>query len=195
MPGIRKEEFLGIMNRLKVYPKVFIETGTWKGDTVREAIACQMFQKIKSIELDETLYADAVSQLINPCKLIVTRESWLEANDSLLTLYCGESSVLLPQISEPEPVFFFLDAHWWNKLSLITADTPLPLWEELKYIAGRNKCEVVVVDDIQAFGGVDRRTKQEEWKNVTVENILAVMPNCLYHFVQNNRLHMRLEER
>lgn len=193
MPGIRREEFLGIMNRLKCYPKMFVETGTWKGGTLKEAFLCKMFKKLMSIELDEKLFRDNCYPL--PESRIVRRESWLECVQDELIMYCGESSVLLPQISEPEPTFFFLDAHWWSELSGITKDTPLPLWKELEYIRGRNKQEVVVVDDIQAFGGVDKRTIVEDWAKVTIDNILAAMPNCLYHYVQNNRLHMRLEER
>jgi hypothetical protein len=204
MPGMRRGEFKVIMDKLRVKVNDFVETGTWKGATVLEAMASDVFERIKSIEYDRNLFLATAAKLLGeplnisaevPIIQATASVPWLETGRNKVTLYCGDSAAVLPRISENQPTFFYLDAHYWSVLDDTTKNVPLPLWAELDYIRSRRRREIVVVDDTQAFGGVDERTIQKDWYNVTVSNILDRMGNVLYWYVDAKRLIMRTEER
>lgn len=180
MPGIKRTEFSIIQSRLRVKCELFIETGTWKGDTIWEAIQSKCFNRIKSIELDSLLSAEAVQRF---------------NEHGNVSIYSGNSNIVLPTISESVRTFYYLDAHWWSELSDATKEIKIPIWDELRYIRSRKRREIVIVDDYQAFNGKDSRTVIADWDGVTVPNILSVLDNVIYWYIDNNRLIMRTEER
>ena len=92
-------------------------------------------------------------------------------------LLCGDSAALLPSAAPDAPCFFFLDAHWWDDPHGIIPcpKEPLPLWEELRYIVSRPHADLVVVDDVQVFGG--HAVVTEEWLTVTLDSINTFLGN------------------
>src|SRR5689334_17814500 len=77
--------------------RVLVETGTYRADTVRALR--RDFDTIFSIELDETLHADAVTRC---------------AGQSNAVLMKGDSAVVLPEVLArlDGPALFWLDAHY-----------------------------------------------------------------------------------
>jgi hypothetical protein len=91
----------------------------------------------------------------------------------------GDSAVIVPLLAKAycdEPVFWFLDAHWFrvdghkNEFGLPVADTsPVPLWGEVRGIMERRQADVVCVDDVHAFGRED--SGLDGWSGITKESL------------------------
>jgi len=150
-----------ISERLGELPKVFIETGTWKGQSIRNVQTTGIFQELHTIELSETLYKAAQEPLTG------------------LGVQChlGDSKRLLKRLgsSYDQPVCFYLDAHFCKEKSGEGA-IGFPLWSEMDYVRGRGLADVVIIDDTHTFGKrrPDLKGKLEggSWESVTKARIL-----------------------
>jgi hypothetical protein len=87
--------------------------------------------------------------------------------------HLGDSAELVQRLSAAYcdvPVCWYLDAHWWaeelgsgGKWNQPVADeNPFPLWAELATIAGRTQADLVIVDDVHAFG-----RDELDWRSVS----------------------------
>ena len=76
---------------------IFVETGTYKGDSVQEALDVG-FKKVYTIELDDGRYEKCVKRF---------------ANNPNVHLYHGDTLEILPKVLElvDERATFWLDAH------------------------------------------------------------------------------------
>lgn len=123
--------------------KVFVETGTFKGDTV-EAMRPH-FEKLVSIELAEAFHQEAVRRFAGEPKVEILR---------------GDSGELMPQVVAgiDRPALFWLDGHYSGG-DTAKGELHAPVWKELKAIfAGMNDPFVVLIDDARCFrnkGGED----------------------------------------
>jgi hypothetical protein len=149
--------------------KIFIETGTEKGDTVRTLI--NYFDKIYSCEIDEKYYQYHID---------------LE-NNSKVTLLKGSSSDKLKEIFDELPndkFFIYLDAHWglyW------------PLLDELKFIKDYNFKPVIIIHDfetgIQGHVGdcymVDGIKTKLNWDYIQ-DSIISIYGENGYNFHYND---------
>lgn len=137
-------------------PRVFVETGTYKGKTTRHALSLRLFDDVRTIDIHAGNYQLAVEQL-QPLGV---------------KCYHGDSAVVLPVLAREiaQPAVFFLDAHWGTQAPDIGgADTPLPLWVELDAIAAREIAgDIVIVDDVKTFG---KSLPTREWKHVSLHAI------------------------
>jgi hypothetical protein len=121
---------------LRMGIKVFVETGTYLGDTLWASK--KLFRELFSIELDSQLFESARKRF---------------AKYKNIHLYCGDSAKVLPVVLDliREPCLFWLDAH---DSSGITAAYPskTPIRDELISILtlGR-KGDVVLIDDVLSF--------------------------------------------
>jgi len=117
--------------------RVLIETGTCLGEMARKC--SKHFKSIWTIELSETLAAEATRRL---------------ARYRNVTVRCGESSELLPQILAPicAPAVFWLDAHYSGGVTAKGA-TECPLERELQMIA-EHPCQdhIILIDDVRLMG-------------------------------------------
>lgn len=118
--------------------RVFVETGTFAGEMVNAMLG--RFDRIYSIELDDTWYARAVTRF---------------ANRPEVTLLHGDSGARLGDVLDTlnEPALFWLDAHYSGP---ITARGPLdsPIGQELARIAAHPvRGHVVLIDDMRDFNG------------------------------------------
>lgn len=138
-------------------PRVFVETGTYKGKTTRHALSLKLFDDVRTIEIHDGNYKLAVEQL-QPLGV---------------RCYHGDSASVLPQVTRElrAPAVFFLDAHWGTKAPDIGgADRPLPLWVELDAIAARGiPGDIVIVDDVKTFG---KKLPTIEWASVSLRTIV-----------------------
>lgn len=115
-------------------PVVFIETGTLRGNTLREAVKSGIFKRHYSIELSSKLYAEVERKF---------------RREKRVTLKHGSSETVLPGIiaANPEAAFFWLDAHCSGGPTEGKPDKPL--MEELEILMGRAVVgDVIAIDDV-----------------------------------------------
>ena len=121
----------------KFSPQVFIETGTYLGDTV--AFVRNSFKEIHSIELGKEL-ASAAQKRFSKRKNI--------------HIHQGDSSKILPKVLAvvPGPYLFWLDAHY-SAGDTVGDDKHLPLVAEIKTILDHwIPGSVVLIDDARLMG-------------------------------------------
>jgi len=120
---------------------VFIETGTYRGDTVRLALQ-RGYKQIHTIELDEELYKNAVEMFKN------------EPTDKV---WHGDSIDCLREIvpTLEGPATFWLDAHASGPL-VGGKSGPAPVIDELNIIAEHScKEHTIFVDDCRLFDTIE----------------------------------------
>lgn len=117
---------------------VFVETGTFNGDTL--ALIKNRFPNIHSIELSEALYQKAQNRF---------------QNSDHIKLWCGDSALQLQDIqrtlNSEQKVFYWLDAHWCCADATAGDASQCPLLEELKAIQYLNDQSVIAIDDARLF--------------------------------------------
>lgn len=140
--------------------RVFIETGTARGDGIQAALDFGGFERIYSIEA-------------NP-------DVWRKANDRFLSIphvYClhGDSGVVLKDLlrGTSERCCLWLDAHWsTGETDLGPAVSKCPLMADLHAVSqhGR-KDHVILIDDMRYFYGQGL----PQWGGITEDDILTVV--------------------
>ena len=137
--------------RLQYQLDVFVETGTFLGDTIH--FFKDRFSRLYSIELSEELAARAVKRF---------------AADSNVTIIQGDSGrvfeTLIPSIKEP--ALFWLDGHYSSEFFhdgeyIVTAKAELntPVEKELDILLNSPHKNVILIDDARLFvGAVDYPT-------------------------------------
>jgi hypothetical protein len=126
---------------IKVYaekfgPRIFIETGTYTGETV-DAVK-DVFDKIYSIELGSALYEKAKERF---------------AKYSHISIVFGNSAKVMPAILGRinEPCLFWLDAHYSGGITVKGENEP-PVREELENILSHSvKDHVILMDDARGL--------------------------------------------
>jgi hypothetical protein len=179
MPSLTFEE---VTRFSEFKPKVFIETGTYLGDTINNMLP--YFDKLYSIEL-------------SPHYTEISKNRF--KNNNNVSIITGDSSEVLNSLSKlvKESVFFWLDGHWSGG-NTARGKKDCPLIEELNEIMTnfKSKC-VVAIDDIRLFG----TNINEDWHNITREVILKIVENrlesCKYYpsnMVPEDRMVLILKE-
>lgn len=125
---------------IKYQLKIFVETGTYIGATVKAMSS--IAEKIYSIELDKKLYR--------------TASKMFYGNDKINILN-GDSSDILKKIIPliNKPAMFWLDAHWSGE-NTAWGKKKTPVLEEVKIIL-ESPClkHVMIIDDARFFGKDD----------------------------------------
>ena len=152
---------LEIRNMMTVPCEIFVETGTYLGQTTN--IAKNMFERVHTIEIAEHYYRDAKSL-------------FFETN---VTCHLGDSSVLLEDICKTldKPTCFWLDGHW-SQGNTGKGIKNVPLYEELELIMKycSQKC-VILIDDCRLF---ETSTIHDDgWKGINKNSILDIVKSRL----------------
>jgi hypothetical protein len=143
-----------ISEHAREYPecKVFIETGTYFGSTT--LALKDIFYTLYTIELDKWLFNKARVRL--------------EIYDNIMC-FCGDSSVLLPQIlaQVKRPVLYWLDAHYSQGLTKRGSEDT-PIIKELKAIRLHPFVtdSVILIDDARLFGSDPNYPTIEQIKEI-----------------------------
>lgn len=142
MSGMCLETMIEILERHDVPVDVFVETGTYLADTT--LLMRNLFDEVHTVELSQTLFDQAVSK-------------WATTK---VHFHQGASPEWLAEIGSQieRPAVFYLDAHWVGLKGAapgVTKDDPMPLMRELEALAPRPYADIVVVDDLHAFGRKD----------------------------------------
>ena len=130
------EKLLAFLTR-ELPLKRFVETGTFKGDSLD--IARKFFNECHSVEASADLHAAARARFEN-------------AKDVQLLL--GDSPSLLRKHREEfaaSPTLFWLDAHWCNADKTSGASSQSPLLGELTAIGLLHRDSVVLIDDARLY--------------------------------------------
>jgi hypothetical protein len=116
---------------------VFIETGTFQGDSV--AAVRPTFQELHTCELSPELHAAATQRF---------------ADDPAVHCHRGSSPErlrALAAIHARHPVMYWLDAHWCSATHTAGQESQCPLLEELEAIAPLHPESIVWIDDARYF--------------------------------------------
>ena len=153
----------GVLDRFRAINNspVFIETGTFKGNTT--ALAAERFETVYTIELSDELFHSSKAKLSSFSNVICMH------GDSKKLL-----GPLVQSIDADVSIIFYLDAHYFQRgltraekgRTLVPKTSPFPLVEELEVIANRrtSAMDVVVVDDVHRWG---RKHPVPEWYTVS----------------------------
>ena len=143
--SIKRNDILKVSEKFPE-AKIFIETGTFFGDTVD--FFKNHFTKLYSIELSEELAEKAKKRFENNAKISI-----IQGNSSV------ELSNILREINQP--CIFWLDGHyssefWIGKEFIRTAkgEQNTPIWQELLQIINHKvKNHIILIDDARCFNG------------------------------------------
>ena len=115
---------------------IFFETGTCYGGGVEVALSAG-FERIISIELDDTLYANAVVKFEK------------EIKSGVVQLFHGESVKILKEILPllDKPLTFWLDAHGGQEQTPLIKEITLIMWTY-----GGIGDNVFLIDDMRMLG-------------------------------------------
>jgi hypothetical protein len=149
---------------------VFVETGTYLGETVDLVLKTKLFKTIHTIELNDTLYNDAVAKY---------------KNEKIVKLWHGDSIDSLKDIVSKlkEPATFWLDAHASGEL-VGGKSGGSPVLDELDIIASSPiKTHTIIIDDCRLFGSA-------EWsfvkKEDAIERIMKINPDYKLHYLDGH---------
>ena len=143
-----------LFKKYKSTHKLFVETGTHKGDGVQHALNND-FEQILSVEILPELYEECKSRFNN------------ETSNDRVKLYLGDSGVKLPDMLKlvKEPSLIFLDGHFFDGS---------PLWKELEILKEHSiNTHTIIVDDVPNYfnGGT-----------VIKEKLLEINPDYKFSF-------------
>lgn len=130
---------IGLVKVLKsaITLDVFVETGTFKGDTIENVK--EYFTEIHSVELSEEYFLFSKNRF---------------KDNKTIKLYLDNSPVFLeklnPSISK-KSVLYWLDAHWCVADKAAGEKSQCPLLEEIKAINSLNDQSVIIIDDARLF--------------------------------------------
>jgi len=116
---------------------LFVETGTFRGDTLENLKS--EFHELISIELSQDLYSQVLARF---------------RDDHNIRLIQGDSAEALLGIADTvrgRSTLFWLDAHWCVATGTAGETSQCPLLEELKAIGDLNDQSVVLIDDARFF--------------------------------------------
>lgn len=155
MPSLSIDE---IKTFSKIPTSIFVETGTYFGDTVNESL--KLYNRVYSIELSPH-YHNLAKQRFK--------------SEPRVNLLQGDSAYVLESLCKllNEPTFFWLDGHF-SSGDTAQGEKDCPIIEELNHIVNYCKpASVIVIDDVRLFG----TQKNEDWSNITVDNVVNAVKN------------------
>lgn len=149
---------------------IFIETGTYIGETVDMVLKTNLFKTIHTIELNEQLWQDATEKY---------------KNEESVILWQGDSIDRLKSIVESlkGPATFWLDAHASGNL-VGGKSGGSPVLDELDIIASSPiKTHTIIIDDCRLFGS-------NEWsfvkKEDAIERIMKINPDYNIYYLDGH---------
>lgn len=153
--------------------KIFIETGTYQGDTVFEAL--RHFDQIYSIELDMDLYKKARKRFRKYRHVEILQ---------------GDSGRVLQQVINEldAPAVFWLDGHYSGGITAL-GEKSTPIFEELKTIFSKKHNHAILIDDARLFIGDCEYPTLEELRNFVHQYYpnqdIKVSEDCIQMVLKN----------
>ncbi len=116
---------------------VFVETGTFEGETLEKIIP--YFDKIYSVEIADYYYQKAIQRFKDQENIFLI----LNSSPNFL-------NEIRPQLQD-EATLFWLDAHWCSAEATDEHISQCPLVQEIKAIQKLNDDSVILIDDARLF--------------------------------------------
>ncbi|MCF7852196.1 MAG: hypothetical protein K9M07_03030 [Simkaniaceae bacterium] len=148
----------------------FIETGTYCGEGIRQALSTGKFEYVYSIEINKRRYY-AAKKAFN--------------RFSKVRLFLGDSasqlSVILDEVDAPAT--FWLDAHSAELVNRKTQDQFAPILREIREIGKHHiKNHSILIDDVRQFNA-------GAYSHISIENLksalLEINPNYEFRFIDS----------
>ncbi|MBI1245738.1 MAG: hypothetical protein GC202_12085 [Alphaproteobacteria bacterium] len=129
---------MALLVRDKLELRLFVETGTFKGDTAEWASG--QFEKVWTVEADDALFNSTRERLKGSPNIVCVK------GDSRAGL-----REIVPQLDKP--ALFWLDAHWCgaDQTDTAGAEDQCPLIDEIAIVNSSPYEHVVLVDDARYF--------------------------------------------
>ncbi len=148
---------------LKYSNDTFVETGTFRGETLDIVNKANIYKRILSMELSNTYYENCSLKFIN---------------DKHISIHHGNSRYELNNLINPidTEITFFLDAHWSGGNDNMGCDPEMkcPILYELDQIKQHPiKTHTIIVDDIRLMDGDHFLVT----KNEIEKKIMEINPN------------------
>ena len=188
MPSLEYDLVKNIISDNNIQFNTFIETGTYKGETITKM--SPLFKTLHTIEISKKLYNKATLKL--------------KSYDNI-NLHLGDSinvlNELIPNIDDN--IILFLDGHWSMGITE-KGEKEVPLIEELNIIKDKLIGNaIIIIDDARLFGkGPNNSNIKVNWENITLNNILKTIENRLeeYYFLpsildKEDRLIIKIKNR
>lgn len=142
---------------------VFIESGTYLGQSFRKAIDSDIFKRYYTVELAPGLYKEVAAK----CPTRPSQQIFLGKSHEVF------QRQIFPLCSLKDRIFFWLDGHFSGGITWIGrtrgADAPCPLLAELEVI--RQYCPssslVIAIDDADDFGMRNSKVPGHNWPTRT----------------------------
>jgi len=168
MPSLEYDLVKNIISDNNIQFNTFIETGTYKGETITKM--SPLFKTLHTIEISKKLYNKATLKL--------------KSYDNI-NLHLGDSinvlNELIPNIDDN--IILFLDGHWSMGITE-KGEKEVPLIEELNIIKDKLIGNaIIIIDDARLFGkGPNNSDIKVNWENITLNNILKTVGNRLEEY-------------
>lgn len=148
--------------------KNFVETGTYKGDTVKAMLVSGLFEAIHTIDI----YVDWVARSERRFASHLNVECW-----------CGDSATQMPDIvgTLVGPTLFWLDAHHSGKqIARVNGLIETPIIAELNAILGRDPGDVILIDDAHYYEEFAAKYPNYPSMEVLKELVRKKCPNWVF---------------
>lgn len=161
---------------------VFVETGTFRGETVD--LVKSQFREIYSVELSDSYYEAAKQRFSGDPHVQMIHE------DSALAL-----RNIMPNIQD-RPTLFWLDAHWCVADETAGQLSQCPLLGELEAIQTLNQNSIILIDDARLFLATPQKPHEvSDWPTfhsiiqalfkLSDQHRISVVNDCILFFPQS----------